>query len=219
MAYTLARKIASGDSNELGQAFTNSQRILQTLDVKSREVLTPIFLDPFRMAMAGLIQRTTQDLNERWRREVYEPCQRTIADRYPFQTGSPDASLADVAHFFNPNNGILWTFYDETLKPFIQEGQDQWVRKDWQGVGVPLSSTFLESLREARLLSDSLFSTRQNSPEVSFILVPYPGRGPAGELATEINMEIGGELLRYRMGPQEQYRMRWPGETGADGAS
>ena len=216
-AYNLGRSIATGEKNELTQAIVNTQRLLQTLDVKLRQALSPILLEPFRMAIGGIMRRTTVDLNNRWQREVYEPCQRMIVERYPFQERGLDASLADVSNFFNPRDGILWTFYNNTLKPFILEGRDQWVGKTSQGVGVPLSPSFLENLRYSRHLSESLFANLQNNTEVPFILTPYPAKGPAGQFVSEISLGIGGEHLRYRMGPQEQQQMHWPGKTSADG--
>lgn len=217
VAYNLGRKMATGETNELTQAFVSTQRLLQTLEVKLRQALSPILLEPFRMAIGGIMRRTTVDLNNRWQREVYEPCQRTIAERYPFRERGLDASIADVTNFFNPRNGILWTFYDNTLKPFILEGRDQWVGKSSQGVGVPLSPSFLENLRYSRHLSESLFANLTNSTEVPFVLTPYPAKGPAGRFVSEIFLKIGGQSLRYRMGPQEQQQMHWPGKTSADG--
>ena len=168
------------------------------------------------------MRRTTVDLNNRWRQEVYEPCQRMVAERYPFQERGFDASLADVANFFNPRDGILWTFYNNTLKPFVSEGPNQWegrslhVGRSLPTLRVPLSPSFLETLRYARHLSESLFVNLQNSAEVPFVLTPYPAKGPAGRFVSEIFLKMGGQPLRYRMGPQEPQQMNWPGKTITD---
>ena len=69
-------------------------------------------------------------------------------------------------------------------------------------------------LRYARDLSESLFANHQNNLDVAFLLTPYPAKGPAGEVVSEITLEMGGDRLRYRMGPQEQQEMHWPGKSG-----
>lgn len=211
-AKALVQGMASGQSNDLFVAQRNAERLLQTTDAEVRRVVAPIFLEPFKMASSGLVSGAMADLNRRWRGEVYEPCQQSIAGRYPFKKGGEDATLTDIAEFFHPQEGTLWKFYEKELKPFVEEGSRQWEVKRTSAAPA-MSADFLESLRQARHLSESLFPRGNPDLKLSFSLYPYPSSG-----VTEILLSADGKELRYRNEPQEWHEFSWPGPSGTPGA-
>jgi len=211
-AKALIQSMASGQSNDLFTAQKNAERLLQTTDAEVRRVVSPIFLQPFRMASTGVVSGAMADLNRRWRGEVFEPCQQSIAGRYPFKKDGEDATLTDIAEFFHPQNGTLWKFYDKELKPFVDEGAQRWEIKRTSAAPA-VSPDFLESLRRARILSESLFPRGNPDLKLSFDLYPYPSSG-----VTEILISADGKDLRYRNEPQEWHEFSWPGPSGTPGA-
>ncbi|MBI3596642.1 MAG: type VI secretion system membrane subunit TssM [Nitrospirae bacterium] len=213
-ARATAQSIATGGSNDMTMALTKVESLLQGLDPGSRQTVSPILLQPFKIAFAGVMNRALGDLNGRWKTEVYEPCLQGIAGRYPFRQEGEDATLADVADFFHPQNGTLWKFYDKELKPFIDEGSERWDVKKRMGVGMALSPEFLESMRRARLISEGLFPRGNPDLKLSFGLYPYPSPG-----VSETLFQVDGKDLRYRNEPQEWHEFTWPGSSGAYGAS
>jgi type VI secretion system protein ImpL len=214
----IAKNIVAGEPNDLLQGFKTTDGLLQTLDADSREAVLALFFEPWIMAMRGVVDRVKTDVARRWETEVHPPCQRNIESRYPFRRSGEDAALADVVEFFHPQNGVLWKFYQVELKPFIQEGADHWDPRTWNGVGMRLSPEFLDALARARFLSEGLFPKGASDLGNVFELYPYPPQGGAGRTVTEIRLELGGQLLRYRMEPQEWHELKWPGTSAAAGS-
>jgi type VI secretion system protein ImpL len=204
----------TGGTNDLALALRNTERLVQSFDPEAKRIVGGLLLKPVSAAVGGVMAIAQSDLNKRWRADVYEPCARSIAGRYPFNRGGEDVALADVAEFFHPQEGLLWKFYDQELKSFVEEGPDRWaLRKRGEG-GLVLSSEFLENLRRARLISDSVFPRGQADPRISFDVYPYPISG-----ATEILLHVDGKDLRYRNEPQEWHELMWPGPSGTSGAA
>lgn len=211
-AKALVQNMASGQSNDLFVAQKNAERLLQGADPEVRRVVAPIFLQPFRMAASGLLSGAMADLNRRWRGEVYEPCSQSIAGRYPFKKDGEDATLTDIAEFFHPQSGTLWKFYEKEIKAFVEEGNQRWEVKR-TAAAPAMSPDFLESLRRARLLSESLFPRGNPDLKISFDLYPYPSAG-----VSETLLSVDGKDLRYRNEPQEWHAFAWPGPSGTPGA-
>ena len=214
-AITLARTIATGGSNDLVLAQRNADRILQGMDPEFRRILAPLLLQPFRLAASGVMGNAFSDLNRRWRDEVYEVWRQSIAGRYPFNKGGEDVALADLAGFFHPESGTLWKFYEKEIKPYVEEGKDRWEVKRQIGSSLPISPELLESLRQARVISESLFPRGNADLKLSFDLYPYPTPG-----VTESIVTVDGKPLRYRNEPQEWHQFDWPlSASGTPGAS
>jgi type VI secretion system protein ImpL len=214
----LAKSIVSGEPNDILQAFKTTDALLQTLDTDMQEALLPLLVEPWVMAMRGVMDRTKGDMARRWEAEVYQSCQRNIEPRYPFRVSGDDVPMVDVVDFFHPQNGSLWRFYQSELKPFIEEGTDPWVAKTWNGVGITLSPEFLAALQHARLVSESLFPKGASDLGIAFEVYPYPPQGAASRMVSEVRLDVAGQVLRYRMEPQEWHEMKWPGTSAASGA-
>ncbi len=202
-------KAAAAGKGDIFQAQRNTERLLQTLDPELRTAVGPILTEPFRIALSGVTGSALADLNRRWRKEVYEPCREGIVERYPFQKGGEDAMLADVSELLHPQEGVLWKFYEKNVKSFVEEGPDRWEVRKGPGA-LPLSAEFLESLRKARFISESLFPRGSAEVKIPFELYPYPSPG-----VSEIVITADGKELRYRNEPQEWREWAWPGASGA----
>lgn len=200
-------------SNDLSAAVRNTERLVQGFDPEARRIVGGLLVKPVQLALASVTSMAQSDLNKRWRAEVYEPCARGIAGRYPFSSNGDDAAFIDVAEFFHPQEGALWRFYDRDLKALVNEGTERWTPKRQSG-GATLSSEFLEQLRRARMISDSLFPRGATDPKVLFDVYPYPMPG-----ATEVLLQVDGNGFRYRNEPQEWHELIWPGSGGSSGAA
>jgi type VI secretion system protein ImpL len=214
----MAKSIVSGEPNDVSQAMKNTDTILQNLDPESIEAVSPLLIEPWMIAMRGVLERGKAEASKRWEADIYQACQRNVEGRFPFRAGGGDAPLADLADLFHPDNGLMWRYYQAELKPFVDESLERWEPKQWLGVGMPISHEFLSSLQHARFLSESLFAKGNSEIGVVFELYPYPPQGSVSRSVSEIRLDIGGQALRYRMEPQEWHEMKWPGPTPATGA-
>lgn len=214
----MAKSIVSGEPNDVFQAMKNTDTMLQKLDPESIEAVSPLLVEPWMIAVRGVLERAKAEASKRWEADIYPACQRNVEGRFPFRTGGGDAPLSDLADLFHPDNGLLWKYYQAELKPFIDEGLERWEPRQWSGVGMTISNEFLSSLQHARFLSESLFPKGSSEVGAVFELYPYPPQGGVSKSVSEIRLDIGGQALRYRMEPQEWHEMKWPGPTPATGA-
>jgi type VI secretion system protein ImpL len=214
----MAKSIVTGEPNDLLQAMKNTDAMLQKLDPESIEVVSPVLIEPWMMAMRGILERAKTEASKRWEAEIYPACQRNVEGRFPFRIGGGDAPSTDLAEFFHPENGLLWKYYQTELKPFTDESLERWEAKRWAGIGMTVSDEFLSALQHARFVSESLFPKGNADIGAVFELYPYPPQGGVNKSVTEIRLEIGGQALRYRMEPQEWHEMKWPGPTPTGGA-
>ncbi len=214
----MAKSIVAGEPNDVFQAMKNTDIMLQKLDPESIEAVSPLLVEPWMIAVRGVLDRAKAEASKRWEADIYPACQRNVEGRFPFRTGGGDAPLSDLAELFHPDNGVLWKYYQSELKPFIDEGLERWEPRQWSGVGMTFSTDFLRSLQHARFLSESLFPKGSSDAGAVFELYPYPPQGGVSKSVSEIRLDIGGQALRYRMEPQEWHELKWPGTTPATGA-
>ncbi|VAX32916.1 IcmF-related protein [hydrothermal vent metagenome] len=214
-AKVVANEVLNRGENDLIQGARNTEKLLKRLSPASRTVLSPLFLEPFRMAAEVIMETAVLDLNRLWREEVYLPCRQNVMGRYPFSARGEDAAMDDVAAILQPDNGILWRFYEAEIKPFVEMKRNRFVPKKRRfGVSMPFSGHFLEGLQRARLISESLFEKGSQSPAFRFELYPIPSPG-----VSESIFVMDGKQLKYRNEPQDWYSFSWPGKAGPPGAS
>jgi type VI secretion system protein ImpL len=171
------------------------------------------------MAMQGVMDRAKAEVSRRWQGEVYPVCQRNIEGHYPFLASGADAPASDVVEFFHPETGVLWRYYQAELKPFIEEGQGQWQSKKWRGIGIELNDEFVGALQHARVVSESLFTRGSSDLGTLFEVYPNPPKGDISHSVSEVRLDVGGQVLRYRMEPQEWHEVKWPGPIANAGAA
>ncbi len=214
----LAQRIVQGEANELTKAVNTMDQLSANFDLQTKQSITPLLTEPILLAMQSVIDQALQILDRRWVTDVFEPCQKTIAPFYPFQASDTEVAIGDVASFFSPDEGKLWAFVNQQLRPFIQEGDEGWALKSWRGLSLPLSNGTLESLRYAQYFSSSLFLKGQNTPSVPFELYPYSDQGPSASLVSHTRFKVGEQEFSYDMGPPEWKEFVWPGPSGSAGS-
>ncbi len=214
----MGQQIVKGEANELTKAVNTVDQLSANFDLQTQQSLTPLLTEPILLAMQSVIDQALQILDRRWVAEVFEPCQKTIAPFYPFQSSDTEVAIGDVANFFSPDQGKLWAFVNQQLSPFILERDEGWTVKKWRGLSLPLSTGTLESLRYAKFFSSSLFLKGQGTPSVPFELYPYTDQGPSASLVSHTRFKLGEQELIYAMGPPEWKELAWPGPSGSAGS-
>ena len=82
------------------------------------------------------------------------------------------------------------------------------------GLSAGFNKNFVHALNRSQRISSGLFKRGGMTPEMTFYLYPMPTTG-----ISEIALETNGQLYRYRNGPQEWRRFKWPGNSDSTGAS
>ncbi|MDR1462978.1 MAG: type VI secretion system membrane subunit TssM [Azoarcus sp.] len=120
--------------------------------------------------------------------EVTSFCRRAIEGRYPLKRGAAVGVTADdFAEVFGPNG---------KMEQFRQQ----------QGPGARLPPAF----NQARVIKETFFRSG-NSPQISFTIKPLK----MDQEITILNLNFGGQTIRYDHGPQVSTSIVWPRDSGS----
>ncbi len=68
-----------------------------------------------------ILLEAIKEIDRKWNKDVYPEFNRNLAHKYPFNpTAKTDVSLEEFEDFFG-KNGVIDRFYQNELKPFLEE--------------------------------------------------------------------------------------------------
>jgi type VI secretion system protein ImpL len=207
-ATEVAVRVLNGES-ELQSALTTIRNGLPRLDAQVRRQL---FEEPLLNAWSTILWTAQEQLNRQWRRDVYRPYQKNLKGRYPFDPSSEDASLADVERFFGPQKGIVASFKQKELRPFLREGRLE--PKTWEGRGLRLSPSTRAFLDAVDRIGQTLMGS--GALRLRFKLIPeIPKKEGDAPAPSQVFIRAHGTSQTYEMGYQPKTMFTWPGARGA----
>jgi type VI secretion system protein ImpL len=141
-------------------------------------------------------------------------CKQAVAGRYPFSPGAPNAiPLDDFARLFSAS-GMINTFFNTQLRPFVDTSGATWKAQAVAGVAPPVSPGDLAQFQRAAAIGELFFAGGGAQPSVRFDVTPQTL--DAG--AKQVTLELGSLVINYAHGPQRATSVTWPGATGMDSA-
>lgn len=193
------------------------EQLLTGLDEGARNALRPILVRPLMQAFAALVPPTEAELNRVWNAQVFEPYQRTLAGKYPFDRGSRmEATQVELAAIFG-TEGAVAKYLEQSLGALVLRRGDQLSPRTWADMGVRLRPAFAGGLGawiaplSGQGAGASSAGNGAEAAQTSFQILPQPAPG-----LTEYTLEIDGQVLRYRQGVANWQPFVWPG-PGAPG--
>lgn len=185
--------------------------LLGSVSDENREVIRPLLVRPLIQAYATLIPHVEEDINRLWQAEVMSSWH-GLAGKYPFADSSNEASMAEIAKFLKPVEGTLPRFIEKNLSGLVTKRGNQLIPRTWANLGVAFTPAFLSGVAGLTAAGDTVL---QEGDGAKFELQPIPTPG-----LSEILIEVDGQLLRYRNGPQPWTAFSWPNASGsgAEGA-
>ena len=219
MAATLA---ASGSELADALKYVDEQMLVGMTD-SARTTLRPLLVRPLMQAFAVIVGPSETEINRVWAAQVHEPFTRTIAAKYPFDTGSKvEAAPAEIAKVFGPE-GAIAKFTSETLTPLIVRRGEALSPKTWADMGLQLRPDFVNGFPTWVAPLEGGAAPAQggagggtavaNSNQTVFQILPLGTPG-----LSEYTLEIDGQKLRYRNGAADWEQFVWPGTTATPGA-
>ncbi|MDD5036735.1 MAG: type VI secretion system membrane subunit TssM, partial [Methylococcaceae bacterium] len=140
-------------------------------------------------------------------------CKAAFAGRYPFSKASQqDAPLADFSKFFAPG-GVLDQFFQVNLKDFVDTGLPQWRQKAADSQSLGLSQAAIGEFQLAAKIRDAFFFGTAQTPQVQFDLKPMD----LDPNVDSFRLNIEGQEIVYRHGPEQVSRIQWPGPAAGSG--
>jgi type VI secretion system protein ImpL len=200
----------SGSGSELMDAITHAENtLLPQMNSDTGELLRPLFTQHLERAYGALLEPVQQDVNQAWVSEVL-PAWRQLANKYPFSDAGSTASLADINRFAKPGDGILDKFIAKYLAGLVVRKGDTLVVRTWRNRGLQINPEFLSSMNR---LHTYAVQPLQEGEVSRFELQAIPTPGLA-----EIAVNVDGQELKYRNGPQVWQRFVWPQPEAGSGA-
>jgi type VI secretion system protein ImpL len=145
-------------------------------------------------------------VNRSYQDNVISVYAKNLRSHYPFNVhADKDVNLEDFAAFFR-GNGVLDTFYDAHLRPFISRSG---TLRSIMGRTLPVSSKAVVQLQLANRVQDAFFMSGRELG-ISFLMEPYAL--DAG--LKQVSLNHGGKTLKYWHGPVQGAGFTWPPPTG-----
>ena len=200
-----------GNGSELADALRLvDEQMMAGMSESQRQAIRPILVRPLMQVFAVIVRPAEMELNKTWLAQVYEPFQRSLAQKFPFDGNARvEASEAEIAQIFGPA-GAVAKFADAALGPLVVRRGDVVTPRTWGDMGITLQPAALRQF--ASWMSPNGVSAQAGSQTV-FQILP----GAAGN-AQEYTLEIDGQLLRHRNTAAQWTNMTHPGPNGVAGA-
>lgn len=216
---TLIRNTLDGNNSELSEALKYvDESMLTGMKESGKEVVRPLLVRPLIQAFATVLKPAQEELNRIWSAEVHDPFTKNVGMKYPFSDSRVEASPSEIAQYFGPD-GSISKFLQGSLGPLVTRRGDTIAPRTWANMGIALSADFTNNIPRyvmplgAAIGNAATGAAGGSEGEINFQLqaIPTPG-------LSEIVVEIDGQPLHYRNGPQDWNTFKWPSPTNAPGA-
>ncbi len=138
---------------------------------KIHTLVQKLMEDPIRQAEGLLGRLGPQQLNTQGRSVCSDFAE--LNRKYPFDTNSKmDATLDDINRIFRPSDGKLATFYEASLKNYLDRQGNQFTRKSDNKVQI--TDAFLRFFNRAMAFSGALYKTGGQSPQLTYSMKALP---------------------------------------------
>ncbi|MDI1351587.1 MAG: type IVB secretion system protein IcmF [bacterium] len=153
-----------------------------------------------------LIKDSRQFINQQWQQTVYKEFQNTIAKRYPFDSSQhEEIAIADFNRFFS-THGLLNTFSDQYIKPFLDVSSAQWKPKPVNDFVLPISAETLDEIIRANIITNMFFPDRSDEGKIKFSLQKIS----LDPVVSSLQLEIGDTKLVDNQGSESFMQFIWP---------
>jgi type VI secretion system protein ImpL len=210
LARTTLQATYNGGGSELADTITYvDNALLAQVTPQTAEMVRPMLVRPLSQSYSALLGPVSTDINQAWANEVL-PQWRSLSAKYPFSDSASTATIAEINRFIKPNDGTLDRFINKYLAGLVQKKGDELVPRSWGDLGIRFNPAFLSAVSK---LSSLASSQMQDGESIRFELQPQPTPG-----LSEIVVDIDGQEMRYRNGPQLWQPFTWNGNGQGSGA-
>ena len=204
-----------GCGSELADALKLvDEQMLTGMSDAQKQAIRPLLVRPLTQTFAVIVAPAELEVNKTWAAQVYEPFQRSLANKYPFAPNARiEASHLEIGQFFGPE-GLVAKFVTTAMGPLVVRRGDVLAPRTWADMGISLSPQMVARFPGwiAPLGAGGVAAT-SSAAQTVFQLLPSPAPG-----TLEYTVEIDGQQLRYRNTPAQWTNMVHPGPQGAPGA-
>lgn len=148
-------------------------------------------------------------INTMWAANVLPEYDRIINNTYPFfKKANKSIAISDLAKFF-ALNGVMDSFFNSYLRPFVDTDQVYWTWKNVNGQTLGIGQDKLELFIRSALIRKMFYPNGGNVPDVKFSLIAQ-GLTPHTQ---RFSLNLGGQVISYAKGQKMVDNLVWPGPT------
>lgn len=201
---------ATAEAAQLQQATQMLAATAGRLPEPAASWLSSVAKSSTNVTVGGARQQVRQKLNAAWNSQALPSCRQAVEGRYPvYRDSNIDMGLSDFGRIFGPG-GELDNFFNSYLRNFVDTSRRPWRWQSVDNINLGIPNSVLMEFQRAAVIRDSLFSGGGQLPGMNFEIVPVN----LDSTATQVNLDMDGQSLVYRHGPQRFTRMSWPGPGG-----
>ena len=153
-----------------------------------------------------LMSDTKRYINQQWKETVLNAYEQTIAHRYPFDLNQEDEiSIADFNHFF-ATHGVLNTFVEQYLKPFLDTSEPQWKLKATNDYVLPIDPNMVDELIRANIITHMFFPHGHEASHIQFSLQKLS----LDPVVSSFRLAIGENSLHDTQNTESFTEFQWP---------
>ncbi len=153
-----------------------------------------------------LIKDSKSYINQQWQQTVLHDYENTIAHRFPFDSSrDQDIAIADFDRFFS-KEGVLNTFIDSYLKPFLDTSKPEWTVKETNNYIMPVSKDVLNELIRANIITNMFFPDKSNTSKINFSLQ----KSNLDPIVASLHLTIGEHSLTDTQNSDSVTHFSWP---------
>jgi type VI secretion system protein ImpL len=217
-AMEFTSQLLKQEAGPLPEALRTIRRTLQESEF-DKDARDALFEQPLRLVWGAILKEAQGQLNADWEKKVSTVFKDSLAGYYPFSPQGEGAALIDFGRFFSPQEGVIWKFIEEELKPFVKT--ESWSPIPWENQGIVLSQATVENLKKAATIKQGLFP--QGNLASRFHLMPdvepYTEVSGTRPVINNITISIDGRTDPYQMGNRRWQDFSWPGQDGPPAAA
>ena len=199
-AFTLTKARFENDNiyNPLSAMYASARQLPEPIATWTKQVADDTWF--------VLINDSKNYINQQWQQTVFNDYKYTIAHRYPLDAGeSQEVALRDFDRFFS-TNGVLNSFINDYLKPFLDTSQAQWQAKELNNYMLPISSETMNELIRANVITTMFFAENSNASSIDFSLQKLTLDPIVGSL----DLMIGNTKLHDTQDSETLTNFHWP---------
>jgi type VI secretion system protein ImpL len=201
-------------SDVFQEVFRSTSALLSEQDGFTRPLISPLLMNPVTLAWSNVVRDAGAAAGASWEANVWQKWHDKLEGKYPFVSAPADASLDDFLDFFRPGDGVLWSFYDESLKATLDRNGSSFAPSRRFRSAISYTSDFLDvCLRRGSDFTTVLFPPKSDHAVVSFDVNVHSVSPTIGQII----LEVDGASHTYRNEPEQWLTVTWPGK-GQHGA-
>lgn len=172
-----------------------------------------LLTDPIKMSWGSALADAGSFINDQWKTKVFDVYNKMLSKSFPFNEKGSDAPIQDFDEFFNPQTGVLWTFFNSELSSFIKK--EDWKINQFENTGAGFSTEFINALKKADEITSIMY--KGGNMNLTFRLKPQlpVSKTISDKKATVIQyyLKIDGVIETYKMGSPFETIYNWPNNS------